>query len=95
MGTIAAELADLIVLTDDNPRREPPERIRREVRAGCPDCLEIPHRADAIVAAILMARPGDTVLVAGKGDETVQLVGTARLPHDDRALLRAALPLAG
>lgn len=95
MGAIAAELADLIVLTDDNPRREPPDRIRREVRAGCPDCLEIPHRADAIVAAVLIARPGDTVLVAGKGDETVQLISMRRLPHDDRALLRAALPLAG
>lgn len=93
MGEIAAELADLVVLTDDNPRRELPARIRAEVRAGCPDCIEIPRRADAIRAALAMARPGDTVLVAGKGDETEQVVGTRRIPHDDRAVLRAAMGL--
>lgn len=91
MGSIAADLADLVILTDDNPRREPPQRIRDDVRMGCPDCLEIPRRADAIRAALLIARPGDTVLVAGKGDETVQLVGTRRVPHDDRAVLRDAM----
>jgi UDP-N-acetylmuramoyl-L-alanyl-D-glutamate--2,6-diaminopimelate ligase len=91
MGAIAAELADLVVLTDDNPRREPPARIRAEVREGCPDCLEIPRRADAIRAAWEMARPGDVVLVAGKGDETVQLVGRERIPHDDRSVLRELL----
>ncbi|MGP5078714.1 Mur ligase family protein [Brachybacterium alimentarium] len=91
MGELAAALADVVVLTDDNPRREPAQRIRDEVRVGCPGCLEIPRRSDAIRAAVLMARPGDTVLVAGKGDETVQLVGTRRVPHDDRDILRAAL----
>ncbi|MGP9539495.1 Mur ligase family protein [Brachybacterium sp. AOP43-C2-M15] len=91
MGQIAAELADVVVLTDDNPRREPPQRIRAEVRSGCPDCLEIPNRADAVRAALLIAGPGDTVLVAGKGDETVQLVGTERVPYDDREVIRAAL----
>jgi UDP-N-acetylmuramoyl-L-alanyl-D-glutamate--2,6-diaminopimelate ligase len=80
-----------VVLTDDNPRREPPARIRAEVREGCPDCLEIPRRADAIRAAWEMARPGDVVLVAGKGDETVQLVGRERIPHDDRSVLRELL----
>ena len=92
MGAIAASLADLVLLTDDNPRREPPGRIRSDVRAGCPDCLEIPRRRDAILAALEMARPGDVVLVAGKGDETGQLVGTRRLPHDDRELIRRAMP---
>lgn len=91
MGEIAAELADLVVLTDDNPRREPPARIRAEVREGCPDSIEVPRRADAIRAAWEMARSGDVVLVAGKGDETEQLVGTQRVPHDDRAVLRALL----
>lgn len=91
MGAIAAAGADLVVLTDDNPRREPADRIRTEVRQGCPDCLEIPRRGDAILAALEMARPGDTVLVAGKGDETVQLVGSERVPHDDREILREAL----
>lgn len=91
MGRVAAALADVVVLTDDNPRREPPQRIRDEVRPGCPDCLEIPRRAEAIRAALLMARPGDTVLVAGKGDETVQLRSTGPVPHDDREILRSAL----
>ena len=91
MGRISAELADLVVLTDDNPRREPPGRIRAEVREGCPDCIEVPRRAEAIRAAWEMSREGDVVLVAGKGDETVQLVGGRRLPHDDRAVLRDLL----
>ena len=91
MGEIAAELADLVILTDDNPRREPPDRIRAEVREGCPGCVEIPRRADAIRAAWEMAREGDVVLVAGKGDETVQLVGTRSVPHDDRVVLRELL----
>lgn len=91
MGAIAADLADLVVLTDDNPRREPPGRIRAEVRTGCPGCIEIPLRADAIVAALEMARPGDTVLVAGKGDETEQLVATGKIPHDDRVVIREAM----
>lgn len=91
MGALAAERADLVVLTDDNPRREPPDRIRAEVRAGCPDCFEIPRRKDAILAALEMARPGDTVLVAGKGDETTQLVGRTRVPHDDREVIRSAV----
>jgi UDP-N-acetylmuramoyl-L-alanyl-D-glutamate--2,6-diaminopimelate ligase len=91
MGQIAQSLADLVVLTDDNPRRESPERIRREVRAGAPDSIEIPLRKDAILAALQMARPGDTVLVAGKGDESNQLVGTQRLSHDDRDVIRTAM----
>lgn len=91
MGAIAAEAADVVVLTDDNPRREPPERIRAEVRAGIPDCIEIPSRTDAIRAALEMARPGDLVLVAGKGDEDTQIVGTTKVPHDDREILRRAL----
>ncbi|PRY63654.1 UDP-N-acetylmuramoyl-L-alanyl-D-glutamate--2,6-diaminopimelate ligase [Knoellia remsis] len=91
MGRVAAELADLVVLTDDNPRREPPGRIRRQVRSGCPGCIEIPDRTDAIVAALEMARPGDVVLVAGKGDETTQLRSSGPVPHDDREVIRRAM----
>lgn len=91
MGACADELADLVILTDDNPRREPPERIRREVRAACPGAIEIPRRSDAIAAAVLMARGGDTILVAGKGNETEQIVGTTRIAHDDRVVLREAM----
>ncbi|MCJ1706487.1 Mur ligase family protein [Microbacterium sp. VKM Ac-2923] len=91
MGAIAAELADVVILTDDNPRREPPERIRAEIRVAVPDCVEIPARKDAILAAVHIARAGDLVLVAGKGDESDQIVGTQRLPHDDREILRQAM----
>lgn len=91
MGAAAKSLADVVILTDDNPRREPPQRIRSDVRAGCPDCLEIPRRKDAIIAALAMARPGDLVLVAGKGDEREQLVGARRLAHDDRAVIRQVM----
>ena len=95
MGRLAAEVADLAVLTDDNPRREPPARIRAEVRAGCPDCLEIPSRRDAIAAAILMARAGDVVLVTGRGDETHQLTATGPVPFDDREVIRTLLAAGG
>lgn len=91
MGAVAASLADIVVLTDDNPRREPAHRIRSDVRAGAPASIEIPLRKDAILAALQMARPGDTVLVAGKGDEEYQLIGTERTPHDDREFLRRAM----
>lgn len=91
MGQVAAELADLVVLTDDNPRREPPQRIRDEVRAGLDDCVEVPRREEAIRAALLMARPGDTVLVAGRGDETDQLRRHGRVPMDDREVIRTAM----
>ena len=91
MGAVADKLADIAVLTDDNPRRESPDRIRSEVRVGAPNCIEIPRRKDAILAALEMARPGDTVLVAGKGDEKYQLVGTRRMPHDDRKVIRNAM----
>src|SRR5699024_395338 len=83
MGEIAAERADLVTPAAANPRLERPGRIRAEVREGCPDCVEIPRRDDAIRAAWEMAREGDVVLVAGKGDETVQLVGRQSVPHDD------------
>lgn len=95
MGAIAASLADVVVLTDDNPRREPPERIRSEVRVGCPECIEIPRRKDAIIAALAMARSGDVVLVAGKGDEQTQLIGIHRLAHDDRVVIRQTMTTKG
>lgn len=93
MGEAAMQGADIRILTDDNPRREPPQRIREDIRIGCPDCIEIPHRREAIAAALLMARPGDIVLVAGKGDETEQLIATGRIPHDDRAIIRETVAM--
>jgi len=88
MGAVAARCADWIVVTDDNPRSEPPEAIRASVRAGLEAaggrCLELGDREEAIRAALAEARAGDTVLVAGKGHERGQTRGGTILPFDDR-----------
>ena len=94
MGAIAARAADHIVLTDDNPRSEDPAAIVAAIRAGVaahPDVTVIHDREAAIRHAIGSARPGDLVLVAGKGHETVQIVGRDVRAFDDRAVARAAL----
>ncbi|BBY97765.1 UDP-N-acetylmuramoyl-L-alanyl-D-glutamate--2,6-diaminopimelate ligase [Mycolicibacterium fallax] len=96
MGAVAAELADLVVVTDDNPRDEDPAAIRAEVLAGIDaaattEVREIGDRAEAIAAAVAWARPGDVVLIAGKGHESGQTAGGQTRPFDDRAELAAAL----
>ncbi|MEZ5668800.1 MAG: UDP-N-acetylmuramoyl-L-alanyl-D-glutamate--2,6-diaminopimelate ligase [Alphaproteobacteria bacterium] len=88
MGAVAARLADFVIVTDDNPRSEDPARIRRETMAGCPDAVEIGDRAEAIAAAIDMARAEDLVLIAGKGHESGQTAGGVTRPFDDRAVAR-------
>lgn len=88
MGEIAAELSDFVILTSDNPRTEPPEQIMKQVAAGFPrgfsDYLYEPNRAQAIHAALSMGRAGDVILLAGKGHETEQIVGTKRIHFDER-----------
>jgi UDP-N-acetylmuramoyl-L-alanyl-D-glutamate--2,6-diaminopimelate ligase len=94
MGKIAAEMADLAVLTSDNPRTEDPEKILEDVLAGIPDILQpivISDRATAIRTAILQAQPGDGILLAGKGHEDYQIIGTEKIHFDDREQARAAL----
>jgi UDP-N-acetylmuramoyl-L-alanyl-D-glutamate--2,6-diaminopimelate ligase len=100
MGAVAGRLSDVIVITSDNPRSEDPERIIEEVRRGLtPDTgrgaaqtvLSIVDRGEAIEAAIARARPGDLVLLAGKGHETVQVIGDRALPFDDAAIAREVL----
>lgn len=95
MGQVAARLADVLIVTDDNPRTEDPASIRAEVMVGAADgparVLQIGDRAEAIAAAVRQAEPGDTVVVAGKGHERGQQVGDTVLPFDDRDVLRAAL----
>ncbi|WNV77350.1 UDP-N-acetylmuramoyl-L-alanyl-D-glutamate--2,6-diaminopimelate ligase [Geodermatophilus sp. DSM 44513] len=96
MGQAAARGSDLLVVTDDNPRSEDPAAIRAAVVAGVPadrrgDVREIGDRRAAIAAAVAAARPGDAVLVAGKGHETGQEVAGTLHPFDDRAVLREAL----
>ena len=89
MGRVACEHADAVYLTDDNPRHEDPAAIRAAVLAGChrpAACREVADRGHAIRAAVADARPGDVVLVAGKGHETTQQVGDDHLPFSDREL---------
>ncbi|MCQ8241253.1 UDP-N-acetylmuramoyl-L-alanyl-D-glutamate--2,6-diaminopimelate ligase [Rhizosaccharibacter radicis] len=88
MGGVAAELADVAVVTDDNPRTEDAAAIRQEVMAGCPGAIEIADRAEAIATALSMLHPGDVLAVAGKGHEQGQIIGTAVLPFDDVATVR-------
>jgi len=97
MGALAARLADEIVLTDDNPRTESGDAIIADILAGISDApalrVERDRRA-AIGMAVSAARAGDVVLVAGKGHESVQIVGQERLPFSDQQELRAALGVA-
>lgn len=90
MGRIAAEQSDLPIVTSDNPRTEDPESIIDEVVAGMGSAprLRIADRREAIQRALEAARPGDTVLLAGKGHETYQVVGTSKLPFDERDIVR-------
>lgn len=91
MGVIAANQADAVIITDDNPRSEDPELIRAAILKGCPSAREIPNRAEAIQAGVDMLGEGDCLLIAGKGHETGQTVGDVVHPFDDRDAGRAAL----
>jgi UDP-N-acetylmuramoyl-L-alanyl-D-glutamate--2,6-diaminopimelate ligase len=83
MGRAAAENADLVIVTDDNPRSEDPALIRTAVMAGAGDATEIGDRAEAILRGVDSLGPGDALLIAGKGHETGQIVGDDVLPFDD------------
>ncbi len=100
MGAAAAAGSDLLVVTDDNPRSEEPAAIRAAMLAGVPAdlrpaVLEIGDRRAAIAEAVAHARPGDTVLVAGKGHETGQEIAGVVTAFDDRAVLREVLSRVG
>nr|WP_246252203.1 UDP-N-acetylmuramoyl-L-alanyl-D-glutamate--2,6-diaminopimelate ligase [Ancylobacter pratisalsi] len=84
MGAIAADRADVAIVTDDNPRSEDPAVIRAEILASAPGATEIGDRAQAIRTAISMAQSGDVVLIAGKGHETGQIIGDRTFPFSDR-----------
>ncbi|MFK7763770.1 MAG: UDP-N-acetylmuramoyl-L-alanyl-D-glutamate--2,6-diaminopimelate ligase [Roseobacter sp.] len=83
MGRAAAEHADLVIVTDDNPRSEDPAAIRAAVLLGAPDAMEVGDRAEAILRGIDALGPGDALLIAGKGHETGQVIGDYVLPFDD------------
>lgn len=95
MGEIGARLADLLIITSDNPRSENPERILDDIEAGVrsvrSDLARITSRRDAISEAVKAAREGDVVLIAGKGHEDYQIIGKKKLPFDDKIEVLKAL----
>jgi UDP-N-acetylmuramoyl-L-alanyl-D-glutamate--2,6-diaminopimelate ligase len=95
MGEIATRLADIVIVTDDNPRTEVPHVIRSEILAAAPGAIEIADRAQAIREAVAMLQSGDTLIVAGKGHEEGQTIGTKTLPFSDHAELRKILGSVG
>jgi len=96
MGEAAARFADRVIITDDNPRSEDAAAIRREARSGAPDAREIADRGEAISTAIASLEKGDILVIAGKGHETGQIVGTEVKPFSDTdEAIRCALSLGG
>ncbi|HEX9155419.1 MAG TPA: cyanophycin synthetase, partial [Nitrospira sp.] len=100
MGRVAVENSDVVVLTSDNPRTEDPMAILQEVEAGVREALRgrshveyhlVPDRREAIGAAVRLARTGDIVLIAGKGHEDYQIIGTKKFHFDDRDVAREAI----
>jgi UDP-N-acetylmuramoyl-L-alanyl-D-glutamate--2,6-diaminopimelate ligase len=98
MGRIGRELADILIVTSDNPRTEDPETIIDQIEKGVfevsPDeksYFRTPDRREAIRKAIRVASPGDTVLIAGKGHEDYQIIGKEKLPFDDKEVAESIL----
>lgn len=91
MGEIAARHADVVIVTDDNPRSEDPASIRAQILAATPGALEIGDRAQAIREAVAMLKGGDALMIAGKGHETGQIIKGVTHPFSDQDVARAAL----
>ncbi|RYE05755.1 MAG: UDP-N-acetylmuramoyl-L-alanyl-D-glutamate--2,6-diaminopimelate ligase [Rickettsiaceae bacterium] len=91
MGLIAAQIADVVVITDDNPRHENPEQIRVQILSGTDQANEIANRKKAIDFAIKKLLPQDILLIAGKGHEKYQIIGDLKIPFDDRQVAKAIL----
>jgi UDP-N-acetylmuramoyl-L-alanyl-D-glutamate--2,6-diaminopimelate ligase len=93
MGRIAGELSDLAIATSDNPRTEDPGAIIDDIERGMGGMphLRIPDRLAAIHAALAEARGGDTLLLAGKGHEIYQILGTEKVPFDEREIVQKAV----
>ena len=91
MGAIAAENADSVIVTDDNPRSENPAAIRAAILAAAKGAKEIGDRNEAIRAGVAALEPGDALLIAGKGHETGQIVGDKTLPFSDHEAVAAAI----
>lgn len=97
MGAVAAELADRVVVTDDNPRTEEPQQIVQDILAGMPRQRQVQvimGRENAVRQAIAQAQPGDVVLLAGKGHEDYQIIGQQRTDYNERALVATIMTAA-
>ena len=88
MGKIAAQLADNIIITDDNPRNENPKEIRRQILEGCRRAKEVFPREDAIKIAILDLKKGDILFIVGKGHEDYQIIGDEKVSFDDKKIVK-------
>jgi UDP-N-acetylmuramoyl-L-alanyl-D-glutamate--2,6-diaminopimelate ligase len=91
MGAIAAEKADRVIVTDDNPRSENPAAIRAAILAAAPGASEIGDRREAIRRAVASLKRGDVLLIAGKGHESGQIIGDRTLPFSDHEAVETAL----
>ena len=91
MGRIAVDRADVVIVTDDNPRSENPATIRAEMLANAPGAREIGDRGAAIAAGVALLGDGDVLLVAGKGHEVGQIIGDKTLPFSDHEAVQAAI----
>jgi UDP-N-acetylmuramoyl-L-alanyl-D-glutamate--2,6-diaminopimelate ligase len=90
MGKIADDLADVVIVTDDNPRTENASVIRSEILIDCPKAVEIADRKKAIIRAVSDMKKGDVLLIAGKGHEKYQIIGTEKLHFDDVETIKEA-----
>lgn len=95
MGRMATELSDVVIVTTDNPRTEDPDEIIKEILIGTvgskAEVITITDRSEAIKEALKIAKQGDTILLAGKGHETYQVIGTERVHYDEREVIKNAL----
>ena len=88
MGMIAKNYARKTYITDDNPRNESASKIRRDILKYCPDGIEIPNRKKAILQAIKDLKQNDTLIIAGKGHEDVQIIKNKRFKFDDSKIVK-------
>lgn len=91
MGDVANHLADIIIVTDDNPRSEDPKKIRMQILQNVPKGIELGNREEAIIFAVNQLSDGDILLIAGKGHEEYQIIGDKKIPFSDVAVSKAAL----
>jgi UDP-N-acetylmuramoyl-L-alanyl-D-glutamate--2,6-diaminopimelate ligase len=95
MGRIANIYADHVIVTDDNPRTEDPARIRSEIIVACPTARNVPDRRDAIEEGIRSLKDGDILVVAGKGHEEGQVIGTETVAFNDKKVIQKIISSLG